>query len=395
MFRHLCPPRPDWRARVEADGLIWSMTPAEDGGPDVPYWVEGVFYEFSSAEIEILESATEELHGMCEQAARHVLDHPELLPRFGLPAESVPLLRQSLAMPSLYGRFDFAYDGSGPPKLLEYNADTPTGLVESAVAQWYWLEDVFPTSDQWNSLHERLIDRWRAVKPRLKPGMLHFAPLGADSEEEWMTVGYLQDTAQQAGIDTDVVAVEDIGWHREWKTFVDTQGRRIRNCFKLYPWEDMLAEQFGAHVMADPADVLWIEPAWKALLSNKALLPVLWELFPEHPNLLPARFDDPGDLDDWVAKPRHGREGRGITINTLPALGDREGGGYVFQRRAELGSYDGMHCVLGSWVVGGAAAGLMVREQAGPITDHRARFVPHVINEPRPDASQIQEWLHE
>jgi glutathionylspermidine synthase len=36
----------------------------------------------------------------------------------------------------LYGRFDLAYRGDGPPKLLEYNADTPTALFEAAVVQW-------------------------------------------------------------------------------------------------------------------------------------------------------------------------------------------------------------------------------------------------------------------
>jgi glutathionylspermidine synthase len=72
----------------------------------------------------------------------------------------VPLIREAWAAqpPSLYGRFDLAWSGTGPPKLLEYNADTPTSLVEAAVAQWYWLEQVHPGGDQFNSLHERLVE---------------------------------------------------------------------------------------------------------------------------------------------------------------------------------------------------------------------------------------------
>ena len=81
--------------------------------------------------------------------------------------------------PSVFGRFDFAYDGKGPPKLLEYNADTPTALLESSVAQWNWLEQAIlprrPEADQFNSLHEKLIERWRGVLAGAAEGMVHFA----------------------------------------------------------------------------------------------------------------------------------------------------------------------------------------------------------------------------
>lgn len=66
--------------------------------------------------------------------------------------------------PAIYGRFDLAYDGIHPPKLLEYNADTPTALLEASVVQWYWLQDVFPKDDQFNSIHEHLVAKWKELK---------------------------------------------------------------------------------------------------------------------------------------------------------------------------------------------------------------------------------------
>ena len=97
-------------------------------------------------------------------------------PGHGLPPRALELAKASLESDpiSIYGRFDLRYDGQGPAQLYEYNADTPTGLIESSVAQWYWLQDVHPERDQWNSLHERLIGAWRKDARRIGP-VLHLA----------------------------------------------------------------------------------------------------------------------------------------------------------------------------------------------------------------------------
>lgn len=178
---------------------------------------------------------------------------------------------------SVYGRFDFAFDSASPPKLLEYNADTPTALLEAAVVQWFWLQDTRPTSDQFNSIHERLIAAWQ----RWGGQALHFSAI-KDHVEDEQTVLYLRDTAEQAGVATRFVHVEDIGWNGA--DFVDLTEAPITQCFKLYPWEWLWHEEFGAHLARETTR--FIEPMWKMLLSNKGLLPILWELFPGHPNLL-------------------------------------------------------------------------------------------------------------
>jgi glutathionylspermidine synthase len=402
MYRHASRPRQDWRKKVESQGLVYVDTPTPDGGA-VPYWFEEAFYEFTLEQVDTLEAVTVELHAMCVEAARYVLDHPSELEAFDLPPAALGKLRESLDDPSLYGRFDLVYDGLAPAKLLEYNADTPTGLVESAAAQWFWLEEVMPSCDQWNSLHDRLVQRWAEIAPRLRasgpgPKVLHLATVaGEDSGEEWMTVAYLEETAKQAGLRTVPVAIEDLGWDSTYGRLVDAENRPVLNCFKLYPWEDMLADRFGRLILDRSMDaVLWIEPAWKSILSNKALLALLWRLHPDHPNLVPAYLDGPRDLDAYVAKPLHGREGAGILVDSLPTSEQvARAGGYCFQQRLELPSFEGNHPVLGSWVVGDQSAGLGIREQDALITDEYARFVPHAISEPHPSEEQVQAWLRE
>lgn len=210
--------------------------------------------------------------------------------------------------------------------MLEYNADTPTSLVEAASPQWFWMEERFPGADQWNSLHERLVAAWKRQAPLLPPGApLHFAHSAGDElGEDLMTVAYLEETAQQAGLETVTISMEDIGWDQLSGRFVDQRLRFMRACFKLYPWEWLATDDFGPHVLdtldngGGTGSTLWIEPAWKMLLSNKALLAILWELYPGHPNLLPAYLDGPRELAHtrgYVAKPLLGREGAGVTLH--------------------------------------------------------------------------------
>ena len=120
------------------------------------------------------------------------------------------------------------------------------------------------------------------------------------------------------------------------------------------------------------------------LLSNKALLVVLWELYPGHPNLLPAYLDAPAALTSYVQKPLLGREGASMRIVTPDGVqtataGEYGAEGYVFQEFCPLPEFDGEHPVLGAWVVGDEAAGLGIRETSGLITDDTSSFVPHRI----------------
>lgn len=392
MERHTIEPRPDWRRIVEAQGVVYPLTRFPDGSLR-PYWDESAYYSFTLPEVEALEEVVEELHAMCLSAAAHIVAQD----RFAELGITDPRLAGRIAeswhrraeLPSIYGRFDLRYDGTGPARMLEYNADTPTSLVEAASPQWFWMEERFPGADQWNSLHERLVDAWKRQATLLPPGPVHFVHSEGDElGEDLMTVAYLRETAQQAGLHTEALSVEQIGWDRLSGRFVDERLRFIRSCFKLYPWEWLATDRFGPHVLdtldngGGTGSTCWIEPAWKMLLSNKALLAILWELHPGHPNLLPAYLDGPRELASaggYVAKPLLGREGAGVTIHEpgpAPVVRDEA---CCYQELAPLPDFDGNRVVLGAWVVGHEAAGLGIRESSGLITDEYARFLPHVI----------------
>ncbi|GLZ11095.1 glutathionylspermidine synthase [Actinomadura sp. NBRC 104425] len=376
-------PRPDWTTRIEAQGLAFHRT-AHPEHLSRPYWDESVHYVFEMDEVLALEEVVEELHRMCLQVVEHVVKTGRYHV-LGIPEWVAPLIEESWRRrdPHLYGRFDLWYDGTGPAKLLEYNADTPTSLVESSIIQWYWLQDVHPDDDQWNSIHERLVDRWKAMAPAFGKGPLHFAwTNGDETGEEVMTIAYMQETAEEAGLPGVAIAMEDIGWDPRRERFVDLDDEEIRTLCKLYPWEWIVAEPFGRHVADAPT--AWIEPIWKMVLSNKALLVLLWELFPGHPNLLPAYLNTPSDLTAYVKKPLLGREGASMSIVTPDGTEQHTGGqygreGFVFQEFCPLPEFDGYRPVLGAWVVEDESAGLGIRETAGLITDDTSSFVPHRI----------------
>jgi len=366
--------REDWRARVEAQGLVFHTT--ESTGV---YWGEGTYYELTAAEADTIAAATAELHAMCIAAVGRVI-RDRRYAEVGLDPLSAQLVERSWNRrdPALYGRMDLAFGPDGVPKLLEYNADTPTSLLEAAVIQWTWVEEC-AKGDQANALHEQLIARWRALRARLGP-RVHFAYV-PDLEDQ-MTVGYLRDTAHQAGFETVAIEMTELGFDPARGQLVDLEGRTITSLFKLYPWEGLVTDALAPALVRLPT--LWVEPAWKLVLSTKAILPILWQLFPDHPNLLPAARElGPSIGDAWVKKPVLGREGSNVTIHA-PGIADATSGpyderGFVYQSYTDLGDHDGMHPVIGSWLVGDVPAGIGIRETPSRITNNTARFVPHVI----------------
>ncbi len=254
--------------------------------------------------------------------------------------------------------------------------------------QWHWLEDAHPGRDQWNSLHERLVAAWRRHRPRLPNGRVHFAYTAEEtSGEDLLTVTYLRETARQAGLSTATLTVEEIGWDLACRRFVAPDREPLLTVFKLYPWEWLIADRFGPRALDSLRLTGWIEPPWKAILSNKAILAILWELFPGHPNLLPAYLDGPRDLAAYARKPILGREGANVELVT-PGGGYARPGPYgeegaVYQGYAPLPDFAGTYPVLGAWVVDGEPAGLGIREADTLITDNQSRFVPHLIDTPR------------
>lgn len=400
------PERPHWRDQAKEVGFTFADMHGE------PYWDETSAYALSLAQIEDdLEDPATALHSMCREAVDHIVSSQELMERLAIPDAHRDLIAQSWAQgdPEIYGRFDFAYDGTGPAKLLEYNADTPTSLYESAAFQWQWLEDqlaagVLPEgSDQFNGIHEALVTRFSDLFEANSD--LHFTAV-ADNPEDYGTVEALGWAAREAGLgahycDLDKIALSDDG------QFLDDEDRRIAVLFKLYPWEDLLRDPYADHI--DGSGCLFLEPAWKALLSNKGLLPVLWQMFEGHPNLLPAFFEtDVADaligrgapnaavaaafervetqlIAGHVRKPILSREGASIEIfkagNVIEQSQNTDYAEHpkVIQAYAPLPQCDGFRPVIGAWVVGQDCAGIGIREDRSRITQDLSRFKPHYV----------------
>ncbi len=390
MDRIAVEPRDGWQSIIEQQGLIYWKTELPDG-TSFPYWDESAAYTFTGAEVYDLEAAARLLLDDMLIAAGDYIIEENLFAQMGIPGWAVPRIKETWESepPMLYGRFDFAYGPEGF-KLLEYNADTPTALVETAV-QWHWAQDLYGEGgDQWNIVHEALVARWKELLPRLPGDRLYLLHTNEEnSGEDFMTVAYLTETARQAGLICELMPIEQLGLHQE-AGFVDGVGRPMRSIFKLYPWEWMIHEEFAEAALERMGDghgqTTWIEPIWKMLWSNKGLLPVLWRLYPDHPNLLPAFFEnEEHKLTSYVKKPLLAREGAnsqividGKEIDRGPDQGYGEEG-FVIQKYTDLGNYEGHKPVMGVWTVDMEPVGLGIRESEGLVTNNLSRFVPHVI----------------
>ena len=377
--------RVGWDEKAEALGFTWRHL---DGAR---YWDERAYYQFSLDEVESgLEDPARELHAMCLDLVADVAKSEQLMERLAIPPTSRDDVMDSWVnrAPSLYGRFDFAFDGAGPAKLYEYNADTPTSIYETGAFQWTWLEDMIAAgrlpaeADQFNSLHEKLEQRFRALFPN--GGFVHFAS-DPDSVEDRQNVKYLEDIAKQAGLEPKFVPVSEIGLDADGR-FIDQDNYLIQAVFKLYPWEDMFREDYADKIKGSRTQFL--EPAWKSVLSNKGMLPLLWERHAGHPNLLPAYFDgDPKAAElgnSYVKKPLFSREGANIELvdeGRRARVMDQGYGeeGHILQGLHTLTAFDGNYPVVGAWIVGDDPAGIGIREDRSRVTKNLSRFVPHVI----------------
>lgn len=361
-------------------------------GEGIMGWDESAYYQFRHRQIkEDIVGPAEELEGLCLQVVDRAVNNEEVLARLGIAEFYWDYIAASWrkSEKNLYGRMDLSYDGKGPIKLLEYNADTPTALYESAVFQWEWLEQAIELKliskgcDQLNDVHESIVQTLTLLGLE---GLVHFA-CNQDIEDDKGTLDYLEGCAREAGLKTCSLAMEDIGLDVQGR-FTDLNDRAITSLVKLYPWEWIMTEDFGRHIPS--CDIKFIEPPWKIILSNKGLLPLLWGMFEGHPNLLPAFFEDDAAAADfanagsYVRKPMLSRQGSNIEIVHEDKIICQSDGPYgndphIIQGFQPLPNMDAGYPLLGCWLVASKAVGLCIREAKTLITSKEAMFVPHVI----------------
>ncbi|KAI9144912.1 hypothetical protein BKA69DRAFT_643339 [Paraphysoderma sedebokerense] len=264
-------PRKNWQQLVESQGLLYHTQP----NTKAPYWVEDIFISLNPPELENLKSVINSLHSLCLSAIPSILESRDTLSHyFQLPEifheyfiSSWIHHQNNDGMDTLYGRFDLAFDENNVPKMLEYNADTPTSLIEAAVVQREWALDCFNgDSKQWNQIEDSLISTWSKLHSRYSrlrldrtENMVDRLPQNRcklhtscikSHMEDYQTTRYIEYTASEAGWDTGFIYIEDVGWNDDKKTFVDLNEDEIQSWFKLYPWEWLLKESFGQNLLS-------------------------------------------------------------------------------------------------------------------------------------------------
>ncbi|SDU79961.1 Glutathionylspermidine synthase [Microlunatus sagamiharensis] len=441
--------RDNWPQLVADQGLTYWQTQLPDGRTR-SYWSEAAHYAFSAAEVEQMHADATTLFEMCVSAGDWMLAHPETTDKMGIPRWALPAIsatwNRTPEWGSVYGRFDVVYGGNrlldpactdlqdgadealGRIRLYEFNADTPTSLLEAAVIQWAWFDQTRQGDDQWNEIYEMLVAAWRrnlaeaeealGHKPvvhfactwqdNLLPELAHLVPpeqrgdvrVEGSSYEDLQNLRVMQQACTDAGYETRWLYVEKIHLGEDGRFYDGTSGvagDHLDIVFKLYPWEHMVAEEFGPAVFEDmrrAGGTVWIEPPYKMLWSNKGLLPVLWQLYGRDPErsrlLIPAWFEgeQPDGLESYVRKPILGREGANVRVvvdgqtvlDTPGPYGDEPGVIQLYAPSPDFVGFEGdNYATLGIFVVDGEPAGLDIRENQTVVVDNLSVCVPHVV----------------
>lgn len=368
-------PRENWQEIMMDIGFAFHS--GDDG-----YWIEDSPVELTEKEAKDIERATNEVHSMCLELVSDIINKGDYQNYNLLSFQKEEIERGWNEKDFyLYGRYDLSLDKNGVPKFLEYNADTPTTLLEGALAQQRWQETIGHGGKYFNIIHEELQNRWKLWADKNPGKLLHFTTF-ENYEEDWSTLLYIESLARKVGINTKLVNIEDIQFDSILQEYLDKDDVPIKDMFKIYPWEWIWDNDFSL-MMHNSIKI--IEPAWKYLLSNKMMWPLLWKKYPNHPNLL-ASFLSYEEMEkvskNYVSKPSLSREGNNVTMFNNLNVEVFSGGAYgdaplIYQDRCDAKLLDGEYYNIGSWVIGDKAAGIGFRKEKDLIVRNISYYVPH------------------
>jgi glutathionylspermidine synthase len=355
-------------------------------------WREDVGYEFSASQIDLIESVADELHTMIGAAVRYVIDN-KLFGPLGIRGEAARMVEASWTdywaagrcnerAGGLAGRLTLAYDGRDSVKLLACNYDTCEGLFAASIVQRNWREAMASDANQFNGLHEALVERWEELATGL-PGRsrVHLTCATPDPAREGELV-YLAATAAEAGLDTRLLPLHSIGW--DGRRFLDDEGQAMAWLGKLFPWDGLAEDAFLQRLRVGGMSVL--SPLWCWLWSNHGLLAVLSHLYPRHPNLCRAALDASvlGPCDGVTARALRGLDSapqrmfeRGAVILDDGPDVDAQGAVWL-ETPANFQSEEGVHAVLHAWIVADKCLGMAVRESTDPRVGPDSAMAPHL-----------------
>ncbi len=389
----LYPIEPLDRDYLEDLGFLWHTDSDE-----TPYLADALV-EVSEAEAEAYYEAGNELYDMFVEAGEYVINN-NLFHEIGIPFNLVDLIKNSWENDvhwHLYGRFDLAGGIDGKPiKLLEFNADTPTALFESAIVQWAMLKrNSLDEEAQFNNIYDALLENFKRIvtleesvedfEDRYNGWRFLFTSIRGNAEEE-NTVKLLQYIADEAGFETEFAYIDEIEFDSDEGVFFDEENYEL--WFKLIPWEDIALEEPDLAMLLTKIiqnqKAIIFNPAYTLLFQSKGILKILWDLYPNHPLLLESSFE-PLKGKMQVSKPFFGREGGNVAIlqsDGKTVLTDMQGdyANYpmLYQEFVELPKDINGNRYQAGVFFAYESCGLGYR-RGGEIIDNFAKFVGHII----------------
>ncbi len=379
-------------AYLESLGFVWHTD--RDNTP----YISDELVVLTEDEANAFYEATNELYDMYVEAAEYVIEN-NLFHEIGIPFNLVELIKESWENDvhwHLYGRFDLAGGIDGKPiKLLEFNADTPTALFETAIIQWAILkQNNLEESSQFNATYEALQDNFKRLvtldedisnfEEHYDGWRFLFSSIRDNAEEE-NTVRLLQHIAAEAGFDTQFAYIDEVAFDSDEGIFYeDTQ---YELWFKLIPWEDIALEESDlamllTNIIQNQKAIIF-NPAYTLLFQSKGMLKILWDLYPNHPLLLETSFEPLQGIKQ-VQKPIFGREGGNVAIldenaSTLASVdGDYANHKMIYQAYTELATDAQGESYQAGLFYAYEACGLGFRK-GGKILDNMSKFVGHII----------------
>ena len=378
---------------LDSIGFLWHTE------KDASSYVSNHFIVINEAEAEAFYDATNELYGMYKEATQYVIDN-NLFHELNIPFNLVEIIKESWNNQvhwHLYGRFDLAGGIDGKPiKLIEFNADTPTALFETAIIQWAMLKfNGHDETKQFNSLYEAIGDNFKrliTLDSNIEDFSKHYDKLNwkilfssiAGSLEEEHTTRLLQHIASEIGFHTEFAYVDDVEFSDDGISLND---ELYEFWFKLVPWEEIGIQEGELAVilteLVNDKKTIILNPAYTLLFQSKGIMKILWDLFPNHPLLLETSFE-PLENKKQVEKMCFGREGANVAIvnedNSLELKTDGEYESFkpIYQEYVEFPQDNEGNYYQAGVFHSYEACGLSFRK-GGKILDNSSKFVGHIV----------------
>ena len=378
---------------LESIGFVWHTD------SDNSSYISDEIVVINEDEANAYYEATNELYDMFAEAGQYVIDN-DLFHELNIPFNLVEIIKESWENEvhwHLYSRFDLAGGIDGKPiKLIEFNADTPTSLFETAIIQWAMLKkNGLDEASQFNNLYEALKDNFKRIitlNSDIEKFEEYYSKLGwkilfssiSSSHEDINTTKLLQHIATEAGFNTDFEFIENVQFNDEG---IYKNDELFEFWFKLIPWENIAIEESElalilTQIIADKKAIIF-NPAYTLMFQSKGFMKILWDLYPNHPLLLETSFE-PLIGKKQVEKRCFGREGANVKIiNADQSIdeqtsGDYEGHKAIYQEYVEFPKDSNGNSYQAGVFYAYEACALGFR-RGGKILNNMSKFVGHII----------------